>query len=136
MALISFVVPAYRVQGYLRECLDSICGQAGAEIEVIGVDDGSPDSSGEILAEYARRDPRVRVVTLPVNRGLGAARNAGLAEARGEYVWFVDGDDWLAGAACGRSPNGWPHSAPTCSSSTTSGWTGAAPPAAAPCPRC
>lgn len=96
MTLISFVVPAYRVQGYLRECLDSICGQPGADIEVIGVDDCSPDSSGEILAEYARRDPRVRVVSLPANSGLGAARNAGLAEARGEYVWFVDGDDWLA----------------------------------------
>ncbi|WP_025616902.1 bifunctional glycosyltransferase/CDP-glycerol:glycerophosphate glycerophosphotransferase [Salinispora cortesiana] len=96
MALISFVVPAYRVQGYLRECLDSILGQPVAGIEVIGVDDCSPDSSGEILAEYAARDQRVRTIALPANRGLGPARNAGLDQAGGEYVWFVDGDDWLA----------------------------------------
>ncbi|WP_018218265.1 bifunctional glycosyltransferase/CDP-glycerol:glycerophosphate glycerophosphotransferase [Salinispora vitiensis] len=96
MALISFVVPAYRVQGYLRECLDSILGQPVAGIEVIGVDDGSPDSSGEILAEYAARDQRVRTIALPANGGLGPARNAGLDQAGGEYVWFVDGDDWLA----------------------------------------
>lgn len=95
MALISFVVPAYRVQGYLRECLDSILGQPVAEIEVIGVDDCSPDGSGEILTEYAARDQRVRVLRLPANRGLGPARNAGLDQATGEYVWFVDGDDWL-----------------------------------------
>lgn len=96
MALISFVIPAYRVQGYLRECLDSILGQPVAEVEVIGVDDCSPDSSGEILAEYAARDQRVRTITLPANRGLGPARNVGLDQAGGEYVWFVDGDDWLA----------------------------------------
>lgn len=96
MALISFVVPAYRVQGYLRECLDSILGQPVAGIEVIGVDDCSPDSSGEILAEYAARDQRVRTIVLPANGGLGPARNAGLDQAGGEYVWFVDGDDWLA----------------------------------------
>ncbi|NYT95229.1 bifunctional glycosyltransferase/CDP-glycerol:glycerophosphate glycerophosphotransferase [Salinispora sp. H7-4] len=96
MALISFVVPAYRVQGYLRECLDSILGQPVAGIEVIGVDDCSPDSSGEILAEYAARDQRVRTIALPANGGLGPARNAGLEQAGGEYVWFVDGDDWLA----------------------------------------
>ncbi|MER7455764.1 bifunctional glycosyltransferase family 2 protein/CDP-glycerol:glycerophosphate glycerophosphotransferase [Micromonospora sp. NPDC126480] len=96
MALISFVVPAYRVQGYLRECLDSILGQPETDIEVIGVDDCSPDGSGEILTEYAARDPRVRALRLPCNVGLGPARNAGLDRATGEYVWFVDGDDWLA----------------------------------------
>ncbi|WP_027659958.1 bifunctional glycosyltransferase/CDP-glycerol:glycerophosphate glycerophosphotransferase [Salinispora fenicalii] len=95
MALISFVVPAYRVQGYLRECLDSILGQPVADIEVIGVDDCSPDGSGEILAEYAARDQRVRALRLPENQGLGPARNAGLDQATGEYVWFVDSDDWL-----------------------------------------
>ncbi|MEV1142747.1 bifunctional glycosyltransferase family 2 protein/CDP-glycerol:glycerophosphate glycerophosphotransferase [Micromonospora sp. NPDC049799] len=95
MTLISFVVPAYRVQGYLRECLDSILGQPESDIEVIGVDDCSPDDSGEILAEYADRDPRVHAVRLPENAGLGPARNVGLDRAVGEYVWFVDGDDWL-----------------------------------------
>ncbi|WP_405092177.1 bifunctional glycosyltransferase family 2 protein/CDP-glycerol:glycerophosphate glycerophosphotransferase [Micromonospora sp. NBC_01392] len=95
MTLISFVVPAYRVQGYLRECLDSILDQPFGDLEVIGVDDASPDASGEILAEYAARDPRVHPVRLADNVGLGPARNAGLDRATGEYVWFVDGDDWL-----------------------------------------
>ncbi|MFK3981443.1 CDP-glycerol glycerophosphotransferase family protein [Micromonospora sp. NPDC050397] len=96
MTLISFVVPAFKVEGYLRECLDSILGQPFTDIEVIGVDDHSPDSSGEIFAEYAARDPRVTVVALPENVGLGEARNIGLDRATGEYVWFVDSDDWLA----------------------------------------
>ncbi|MER7475691.1 glycosyltransferase family 2 protein, partial [Micromonospora sp. NPDC000018] len=96
MTLISFVVPAFRVQGYLRECLDSILDQPVADIEVIGVDDCSPDDSGEILAEYAARDRRMHAVRLTENVGLGPARNVGLDRAVGEYVWFVDGDDWLA----------------------------------------
>ncbi|TDB70712.1 bifunctional glycosyltransferase family 2 protein/CDP-glycerol:glycerophosphate glycerophosphotransferase [Micromonospora sp. KC723] len=96
MTLISFVVPAYRVQGYLRECLDSLLGQPFGDIEVVGVDDASPDTSGDILDEYAARDRRVRVVRLAENVGLGPARNAGLDRAVGEYVWFLDGDDWLA----------------------------------------
>ncbi|WP_405102780.1 CDP-glycerol glycerophosphotransferase family protein [Micromonospora sp. NBC_01412] len=96
MALISFVVPAYRVQAYLSECLDSILGQPFDDVEVIGVDDHSPDGSGDILADYAARDHRVRAVRLAENVGLGPARNTGLDLAGGEYVWFVDGDDWLA----------------------------------------
>ncbi|MGR6316875.1 bifunctional glycosyltransferase family 2 protein/CDP-glycerol:glycerophosphate glycerophosphotransferase [Micromonospora soli] len=95
MTLFSFVVPAWRVQGYLRECLDSILEQPDADLEVIGIDDASPDESGEILAEYAARDPRVHPVRLAENVGLGPARNIGLDRAVGEYVWFVDGDDWL-----------------------------------------
>ncbi|SCL17234.1 bifunctional glycosyltransferase/CDP-glycerol:glycerophosphate glycerophosphotransferase [Micromonospora inyonensis] len=96
MALISFVVPVHRVQGYLRECLDSLLGQAFDDVEVIAVDDCSPDASPEILTGYAGRDPRVRLVRLTGNVGLGPARNVGLDRATGEYVWFVDGDDWLA----------------------------------------
>ncbi|MFC6018511.1 CDP-glycerol glycerophosphotransferase family protein [Plantactinospora solaniradicis] len=95
MPLISFVVPVYRVQGYLRECLDSILGQPVRDVEVVAVDDCSPDSCGEIIAEYAARDPRVRVVTLDKNVGLGEARNIGLDLATGDYVWFLDSDDWL-----------------------------------------
>ncbi|MFE0588545.1 CDP-glycerol glycerophosphotransferase family protein [Micromonospora echinospora] len=95
MALISFVVPVHRVQGYLRECLDSLLGQAFDDVEVIAVDDCSPDASPEILTGYAGRDPRVRLVRLTGNVGLGPARNVGLDRATGEYVWFVDGDDWL-----------------------------------------
>lgn len=95
MAVLSVIVPVYRVRAYLPECLDSLLGDAGADIEVVAVDDASPDDSGEILARYAATDPRLRVVTLAENVGLGGARNAGLDRAGGAYVWFVDSDDWL-----------------------------------------
>lgn len=96
MALLSVVVPAYRVQGYLRECLDSILGQSFGDLEVVAVDDCSPDGSGQIMDEYASRDSRVRVVHLDRNVNLGPAREIGLQHATGEYVWFLDSDDWLA----------------------------------------
>ena len=96
MKLLSIVLPVYRVQGYLRQCLDSLLSQSFADFEVVAVDDCSPDGSGALLAEYAARDPRLRVVTSPVNVGLGRARNLGLEHAAGEYVWFVDSDDWLS----------------------------------------
>jgi CDP-glycerol glycerophosphotransferase len=95
VTLLSVVVPVYKVQGYLRQCLDSILDQSFTDLELIAVDDCSPDHSGEILAEYAARDSRVRVVSLDGNVGLGGARNVGLDLAVGEYVWFVDSDDWL-----------------------------------------
>lgn len=96
MKLISIVLPVYKVQGYLRQCLDSLLEQSYGDFEIVAVDDCSPDRSGQILAEYAARDPRVRVITAPENLGLGRARNLGLEHAKGEYVWFVDSDDWLA----------------------------------------
>jgi CDP-glycerol glycerophosphotransferase len=99
VTLLSIVLPVYRVQGYLRQCLDSVLSQSFEDFEIIAVDDCSPDHSGEILAEYASRDPRVRVVTSPSNVGLGMARNLGLEHATGEYVWFLDSDDWLASGA-------------------------------------
>jgi CDP-glycerol glycerophosphotransferase len=99
MTVLSIVLPVYKVQGYLRQCLDSILEQSFSDFEIIAVDDCSPDHSGMILAEYAARDPRVQVVSLPENVGLGRARNAGLAQATGDYVWFVDSDDWLAAGA-------------------------------------
>jgi CDP-glycerol glycerophosphotransferase len=95
---LSVIVPVHRVHGHLRQCLDSILlpGLPGfVELEVIAVDDASPDGSGRILDEYAERDPRLRVHRLAANGGVGAARTAGLAQATGEYVWFVDGDDYL-----------------------------------------
>ncbi|GAA0473393.1 glycosyl transferase [Paractinoplanes deccanensis] len=99
MKLLSIVVPVYKVQGYLRQCLDSMLSQSFTDFEIVAVDDRSPDHSGAILAEYAERDPRVRVVTAPENLGLGRARNLGLEHATGEYVWFVDSDDWLSTGA-------------------------------------
>jgi CDP-glycerol glycerophosphotransferase len=99
MKLLSIVLPVYKVQGYLGQCLDSLLGQSFTDFEIVAVDDCSPDNSAAILAEYAARDQRVRVVTLAENVGLGRARNAGLEHAAGEYVWFVDSDDWLAQGA-------------------------------------
>jgi CDP-glycerol glycerophosphotransferase len=90
---ISVVVPAYGVQGYLDECLDSVLRQQATDAQVIGVDDTSPDHVGVVLDERAAIDPRLTVVHLDANVGPGRARNAGLEQATGEYVWFVDGDD-------------------------------------------
>ncbi|WP_369386636.1 CDP-glycerol glycerophosphotransferase family protein [Streptomyces sp. CG1] len=99
--LISIVLPVYQVQEYLPECLDSVLGpeQSFRGIEVVAVDDCSPDDSGALLDEYAARDPRLRVVHLPQNVGLGRARSEGLARAKGDYVWFVDSDDRLTEGA-------------------------------------
>ncbi|MFF5255304.1 CDP-glycerol glycerophosphotransferase family protein [Streptomyces leeuwenhoekii] len=99
MPKLSLVVPVYKVQGYLPECLDSVLGQDYTDFEIIAVDDCSPDGSGAILDEYARRDARIHVIHLTENVGLGRARNAGLEKARGEYVLFLDSDDTLSDGA-------------------------------------
>ncbi|NUS17145.1 MAG: bifunctional glycosyltransferase family 2 protein/CDP-glycerol:glycerophosphate glycerophosphotransferase [Streptomyces sp.] len=99
MPRFSVIVPAYHVQAYLHACLDSVLDQSFADVEVIVVDDCSPDGSGEIADAYAARDPRVSVLHLPENVGLGPARNAGLARATGEYVLFLDSDDTYAPGA-------------------------------------
>src|SRR4051812_8769850 len=95
-SLLSVVVPAYDVAAYLPDCLDSVLAQASSlgrvGLEVVVVDDGSPDSSGEIAESYAARDPRVRVVHTP-NQGLGAARNEGLRHVTGDLLLFADSDD-------------------------------------------
>jgi CDP-glycerol glycerophosphotransferase len=97
MPLISVVIPVHGVEEYLDRCLDSVLGDQSAPVEVIAVDDASPDRSGDILA--ARRDPRLRILTTPAPGGPGPARDLGAKEATGEYVWFVDGDDELAAGA-------------------------------------
>ena len=89
---IGVVVPAYDVAAYLPDCLDSLLAQTHSALDVVVVDDGSPDDSGAIAEEYAGRDPRVRVVHTE-NRGLGAARNEGLRHVRGDLVAFADSDD-------------------------------------------
>jgi CDP-glycerol glycerophosphotransferase len=99
MVTLSIVVPVYAVEEYLHQCLDAIrAGLTPAEnaaVEVITVDDASPDRCGAMLDEYAATHDGFQVLHLPQNMGLGLARNAGLAEATGDYVWFVDSDDWL-----------------------------------------
>ena len=92
--LISVIVPVYNVEPYLRKCVDSILAQSYSNLEVILVDDGSPDGCGAICDEYAAKDARVRVIHKP-NGGVSDARNAGLDIMTGEYVAFVDSDDWI-----------------------------------------
>ncbi|MFI6060345.1 CDP-glycerol glycerophosphotransferase family protein [Streptomyces sp. NPDC051286] len=96
MPRLTLIVPAYNVQGYIRECIDSVLQQDFTDFEVVAVDDCSPDGSGEIMDEFARRDPRVRVLHLAENVGLGRARNAGIEQATGDYLLFLDSDDTLS----------------------------------------
>lgn len=91
---ISVIVPVYKVEPYLRKCLDSIVKQTYSNLEIILVDDGSPDSCGAVCDEYAENDGRI-VVIHQKNGGLSAARNAALEIATGEFVGFVDSDDWI-----------------------------------------
>ena len=93
--LISVIVPVYGVEQYLDQCVDSILRQTHSNLEVILVDDGSPDACGEMCEGYARRDTRVKVIHKE-NGGLSDARNAGLDMAQGDYIGFVDSDDWVA----------------------------------------
>ncbi|MEV5877764.1 CDP-glycerol glycerophosphotransferase family protein [Streptomyces sp. NPDC052101] len=99
MPRFSLIVPCFKVQGFLRECLDSVLLQSFNDFELIAVDDRSPDGCGAILDEYAARDPRVRVLHLPKNVGLGRARNAGMPHATGDYLFFLDSDDTLTPGA-------------------------------------
>jgi len=92
--LISVIVPVYKVEPYLRKCVDSIIAQTYTNLEIILVDDGSPDNCGKICDEYAEKDSRIKVVHKE-NGGLSDARNAGLDIMQGEYVAFVDSDDWV-----------------------------------------
>ncbi len=91
---ISIIVPVYKVEKYLQRCLDSIISQTFTDWECILIDDGSPDNSGKICDEYAEKDKRFRVIHQE-NAGVSAARNAGLDCAGGEWVTFVDSDDWV-----------------------------------------
>ena len=93
--LISVIVPVYKVEQYLEECVNSICRQTYENLEIILVDDGSPDHSGEMCDALAKYDNRIKVIHKE-NGGLSSARNAGLDVATGEYVSFVDSDDWIS----------------------------------------
>ena len=93
--LFSIIVPVYKTdEGYLRECIDSILNQTVSDFELILIDDGSPDRCGEICDEYSAKDSRVRTFHIE-NGGVAAARNTGIAKARGEWITFIDSDDWI-----------------------------------------
>lgn len=92
--MISVIVPVYNVEKYLNRCVDSIINQTYTDLEIILVDDGSTDSSGSICDEYAKKDERIKVIHKE-NGGLSDARNTGVASATGDYVSFIDSDDYI-----------------------------------------
>ena len=92
--MISVIIPVYNVEKYISQCLNSVCGQTYVDLEIILVDDGSTDASGDICDEYARNDKRIHVIHQK-NAGAAAAKNTGLEVASGRYLSFVDGDDFL-----------------------------------------
>ncbi len=94
MPKVSVIVPVYKAEAYLKRCIDSILAQTFTDWELLLVDDGSPDRSGEICDEYAAADSRIRVLHKE-NGGVSSARNLGLDNMQGEYVTFVDADDWI-----------------------------------------
>ncbi len=91
---LSIIIPVYNVEKYISRCLDSIINQTFEDFEVICINSNSPDNSMEILSEYAMEDKRIKIICQEDN-GPGAARNLGLAHAKGEFISFVDGDDWI-----------------------------------------
>lgn len=95
ISLISVIIPVYKVENYLSKCIESVINQTYSNIEIILVDDGSPDNCGKICDEYAEKDNRI-VVIHKENGGLSDARNAGTEIASGEYITYIDSDDWVA----------------------------------------
>ena len=91
---VSIIVPVYNVEKYLKRCLDSLINQTLSNIEIICINDGSKDCSGNILTEYALKDERIIVIDQE-NAGVSIARNVGMEVAKGEYIGFVDSDDWV-----------------------------------------
>ena len=94
MPKISVIVPVYNVEQYLSQCLDSIIKQTFKDIEIICINDGSTDNSGKILEEYAHKDNRIKILNQK-NQGLSVARNNGIAQSTGEYISFIDSDDFI-----------------------------------------
>ena len=94
MPKISVIIPCYNVQDYLNECLDSVLNQTFKDFEVICINDGSTDNSLQILKEYSEKDNRIQLISRS-NKGLGATRNEGVRRAKGDYLFFLDSDDWI-----------------------------------------
>ncbi|MBQ8256263.1 MAG: glycosyltransferase, partial [Alphaproteobacteria bacterium] len=95
MKKLSVIIPVYNVAEYLAECLTSVCNQTLTDIEIICVNDGSTDNSGDILQDFAKQDTRIQIINQE-NAGLSAARNSGLNYSTGEYITVLDSDDWIA----------------------------------------
>lgn len=100
MLQLSFVVPCYNVEKHLQACLDTLfsCGLSGTDFEILAIDDCSPDGSLSILRRNAEIHPELKIVSHPENKGLGGARNTGIRNANGKFLWFVDADDMIKGS--------------------------------------
>ena len=98
--MISIIIPAYNCERTIAKCLDSVLTQSYADLQVVCVDDGSHDGTLALLEEYARQDQRVTLLVHPTNKGISASRNEALSVAKGEWVMFVDSDDWIAPDNC------------------------------------
>ena len=94
MVEISVIIPVYNMEKYLEDCLDSICNQSFRDIEIICVNDGSTDKSLDLLNDYSKRDSRIKIINQS-NQGLAASRNVGLTHANGNYIYFIDSDDYI-----------------------------------------
>lgn len=97
---ISIIIPVYNTEKYISECLESCINQSLNELEIIVVDDCTPDSAMNIVEKYREKDSRIKIIHHEKNKGLGGARNTGLREAIGEYLWFIDSDDYINTTAC------------------------------------
>ncbi len=95
MPKVSVIIPVYNTEKYLPKCLDSVCNQTLSDIEIICINDASTDNSLAILKEYAKKDNRIKLINFKENKGAAAARNTGIDEAQGEYIGFVDSDDFV-----------------------------------------
>ena len=95
MKQVSIIVPVYNVEKYLRKCLDSLVNQTLKDIEIIVVNDGSPDNSQDIINEYVKKYPKIIKSFIVKNGGQGSARNFAIKEAKGEYILYVDSDDYI-----------------------------------------
>lgn len=93
--MVSIVIPVYNLQNYLEECIQSLINQSWKDIEILLIDDGSTDNSSVLCDDLAKKDKRIRVLHKK-NGGVSSARNAGISMAKGEYITFIDGDDWVS----------------------------------------
>lgn len=103
-SLISIIVPVYNTENYLEKCLYSLVNQTYKNIEIIIIDDGSPDNSMNIIQKFVLADNRVKVISQK-NQGLSGARNTGMNNANGDYIMFIDSDDWIEIDTCEKAIN-------------------------------
>lgn len=103
--LITVAIAVYNTEKYLKDCMESVVNQTYRNLEIICVNDASTDSSLVMLESYASRDARIKIITNEKNSGLGVTRNVGMDAAHGEYILFIDSDDWLDLTACEKLLN-------------------------------